>query len=92
MRFVRHRQYQTTVFIMQYLAYGFVTLVLWVIGSCVYNVYFHPLKAVPGPFLAKLSRWWLFRLEMRGNPHSEILELHQKYGMPLAVLTERVQC
>ncbi len=67
-------------FTMDYLAYGTVGLVLWVVGSCIYNIYFHPLRAVPGPFLAKISRWWLFALEMRGNPHTEILELHQKYG------------
>ncbi|KAK3896972.1 cytochrome P450 [Staphylotrichum tortipilum] len=75
---------------MHYLAYGFVGLVFWAIGSCVYNVYFHPLKAVPGPFLAKLSRWWLFTLEMRGNPHTEILELHQKYGPMLRISPNEV--
>ncbi len=68
------------VFVMHSLAYGAVVLGLWVFGTCVYNVYFHPLRAIPGPFVAKISRWWLFTLEMRGNPHTEILELHRKYG------------
>lgn len=66
---------------MSYIAYGAVALVLWFVGSCVYNVFFHPLKAFPGPFLAKVTRWWLFRVEMRGDPHMEILDLHRKYGM-----------
>lgn len=65
---------------MQHLAYGAVGLVLWLVGNCLYNIYFHPLRAIPGPFLARISRWWLFTLEMRGNPHVEILELHRKYG------------
>lgn len=64
-----------------YLVYGAVVLILWFVGSSVYNVFFHPLKGIPGPFLAKISRWWIFRLEMRGNPHMEILDLHRKHGI-----------
>jgi hypothetical protein len=66
---------------MVYLTYGAISVVLWFIGTYVYNVFFHPLKAIPGPFMAKLSRWWIFSLEMRGNAHVEILDLHRKYGM-----------
>jgi hypothetical protein len=66
--------------IISYLAYAGALLVLWVSAKLIYNVYFHPLRAVPGPFSAKLSRWWLFRLEMRGNPHPNIMELHRQYG------------
>ncbi len=65
---------------MHSVAYAAVALALWVFGTYVYNIHFHPLRAIPGPFFAKLSRWWLFSLEMRGNPHTEILELHRKYG------------
>jgi hypothetical protein len=66
---------------MVYLTYGAIAVVLWFVGTCVYNVFFHPLKAIPGPFMAKISRWWIFGLEMRGNPHVEILDLHREYGM-----------
>ena len=61
--------------------YTALALSLWAVLRCVYNVYFHPLRAIPGPLLARISRWWLFCLEMRGNPHFEVLELHRKYGM-----------
>lgn len=27
-------------------------------GRCVYLVYFHPLRNVPGPLQAKLTDWW----------------------------------
>lgn len=64
----------------EYIKYAAAAIVVYLLGTLVYNVFFHPLRAVPGPFAAKLSRWWLFRLEMRGNPHPEILELHRKYG------------
>lgn len=53
---------------------------LWIVSHCTYNVFLHPLQAVPGPTLAKISRWWLFCIEMRGDPHVEILKLHRKYG------------
>lgn len=66
---------------MAYLAYGAIVMVLWFVTTCVYNVFFHPLKAIPGPLMAKISRGWIFGLEMRGNPHVEILDLHRKYGM-----------
>lgn len=70
---------------MSYATYGFAGLILWLIGIGVYNVFFHSLSAIPGPFFAKISRWWLFKLEMRGNPHMEILDLHRKYGMFLVL-------
>lgn len=70
---------------MSYIAHGLGALTLWVIGKCVYNVFFHPLRAIPGPTLAAISRWWLFWLEMGSNPHTEILDLHRKYGMWFSV-------
>lgn len=66
---------------MIYLTYGTIVVVSWFVGTCVYNVFFHALKTIPGPFMAKISRWWIFKLERRGNTHVEILELHRKYGM-----------
>ncbi|KAJ5605341.1 cytochrome P450 [Penicillium lagena] len=75
---------------MVYLTYGAIVVVLWFVGTCVYNVFFHPLKAIPGPFMAKISRWWIFGLEMRGNPHVEILDLHRKYGPMLRISPNEV--
>ncbi|KAK2030547.1 cytochrome P450 4A10 [Colletotrichum zoysiae] len=46
----------------------------------VYNVFLHPLRRVPGPFLAKISRLWLFYYDYHGNPHAHIRELHRKLG------------
>ena len=66
---------------MSYTAYIALALGLWAALRCVYNVYFHPLRATPGPFLASISRWWLFSLEMGANPHLELLALHRKHGM-----------
>lgn len=56
-------------------------VVLYTLSIAIYNLYIHPLKDIPGPFFARITSWWLFVLEMRGYPHTEILELHRKYGM-----------
>lgn len=66
---------------MDHIMYAAVALGLWVLSHCTYNVFLHPLRGVPGPTLAKVSRWWLFCVEMGGDPHVEILKLHRKYGM-----------
>ncbi|KAK1561471.1 cytochrome P450 4A10 [Colletotrichum navitas] len=55
-------------------------LFAYVIFRSVYNVFLHPLRRVPGPFLAKISRLWLFYHDYQGTPHSHIRELHQKFG------------
>lgn len=48
-----------------YLIFG-AAVGLWALPVVVYNLYFHPLKGIPGPFLARISRWWLFVLEIGG--------------------------
>ena len=48
--------------------------------QAVYNVFFHPLRHFPGPRLAKVSRWWLYREEMRGDSHLVIQNLHEVHG------------
>lgn len=56
-------------------------LIAWILGQCIYNIFFHPLRHIPGPLLAKVSRCWLFSLEIRGTQHLKIHSLHLKYGM-----------
>lgn len=67
-------------FLMKYAAVLFVILLIYVFLRSVYNVFFHPLRRVPGPFLAKLSRLWLFYHDWHGNPHNRIRDLHRKLG------------
>ncbi|KAL2840127.1 cytochrome P450 [Aspergillus pseudodeflectus] len=65
---------------MSSLIYGAALLVVWGLGVAVYNLFFHPLRGIPGPFLAKISGWWLFALELTPTPHQELFRLHHKYG------------
>ncbi|KAL5529837.1 hypothetical protein ACEPAF_6094 [Sanghuangporus sanghuang] len=40
----------------------------------------HPLARYPGPFLAKVSQFWLARETTKGKWHETLKELHDKYG------------
>lgn len=46
----------------------------------IYNLYFHPLASYPGPFAARASRLWYIRALLKGTLHTEVLDLHRKYG------------
>ncbi|KAJ5654879.1 hypothetical protein N7490_001882 [Penicillium lividum] len=76
---------------MFYIVYCITFLVITgVLGQCIYNVFFHPLRDIPGPFLAKLSRYWLFALEIRGTQHLQIHSLHRKYGPMMRISPNEV--
>lgn len=46
----------------------------------VYQVYLHPLSAIPGPFWAKLSRLWMTKHSWNGDMSVTMIALHQKHG------------
>lgn len=45
-----------------------------------YNIFFHPLRHIPGPFLAKFSQTWRNHKYFRGTWHDDTLDLHRKHG------------
>ncbi|CAI7666032.1 unnamed protein product [Penicillium manginii] len=49
-------------------------------GWIVYTRVFHPLARFPGPFWASVSRAWIVRSVIRGNPHETQRLLHARYG------------
>lgn len=54
-----------------------------VAASILYNVFHQvtsPLKDVPGPFLARWTKFWYFRSVWKGQAHHESIELHRKYA------------
>lgn len=55
-------------------------LLLYFSLTCFYNVFLHPLAKVPGPFLAKISTFWLFGREIEGDAANNLAQLHKKYG------------
>ncbi|EUC26939.1 hypothetical protein COCCADRAFT_42157 [Bipolaris zeicola 26-R-13] len=62
---------------------------LW---SVIYNVYFNPLRKVPGPFLWSISPIPLLLMSWSSTPHKRILELHQKYGDVVRTSPNSVSC
>ncbi|KAL3490336.1 cytochrome P450 [Aspergillus germanicus] len=45
-----------------------------------YNLFLHPLRQYPGPFLARVSGLWGFYLNLHGRRAHEIVKAHQRYG------------
>ncbi|KIK67013.1 hypothetical protein GYMLUDRAFT_156769, partial [Collybiopsis luxurians FD-317 M1] len=41
---------------------------------------FHPLAKIPGPWVAKVSKFWLVYIRLTGRHHLVYKELHDKYG------------
>lgn len=71
------------------LGYSFVRKLLWhlIIANylCsssifVYRIFFHRLRAFPGPFWARVTKLWTCKIHLRGEYHRETAKLHEKYG------------
>ncbi len=48
------------------------------------------LRRIPGPFIARFSRLYLFLQATKGNQHSIYLDLHEKYGKLVRVGPNKV--
>ncbi len=68
-----------TGFIFWTLALSWVTFKL---GSFVYNVFFHPLHAFPGPLEARATEWWKTYIEVvtQESMIDVLMRLHSEYG------------
>jgi hypothetical protein len=57
--------------------------VLWLSGTAIYRVWFHPLTGVPGPILAKVSTLYTFYFNVvkGGLYYREIERMHAEYGI-----------
>ena len=64
------------------LPWGFVALLLFVVLQ---RVFFHPLARTPGPFVAKLSGFYMIFKAVRGKNTFTRHNLHQKYGQVVRV-------
>ncbi|KAK8121767.1 trichothecene c-15 hydroxylase [Apiospora sp. TS-2023a] len=69
-----------------------ITILAHTLGSVLYNVCFHPLRKVPGPFWSSVSPIPLLLMSWSGTPHKQILALHQRYGGVVRTSPDSVSC
>lgn len=56
------------------------SIVLYLLYIAFYNVFLHPLRNVPGPPLARLSKLWSRYGNLKGRKSHRIHAAHLKYG------------
>ncbi|PQE20304.1 hypothetical protein CJF30_00001610 [Rutstroemia sp. NJR-2017a BBW] len=56
-------------------------VVLLFISKCFYNLWLHPARSYPGPFLGRASRLYFTYYRMSGQLEFKTKELHDKYGL-----------
>ena len=58
-----------------------VAAIIYLLGWIIYCRLFHPLRAIPGPFLASISRTWVVFKTWRGDMEHTQRALHAKHGI-----------
>lgn len=57
-----------------------IVVLLYLGGWIIYCRFFHPLSAIPGPFLASFSRTWIVWKTLAGDMEHTQRDLHKKHG------------
>ena len=65
---------------------GFVLFTLYWASWIIYCRLFHPLRDIPGPFLASISRLWIVWKTTNGDIELTERDLHARHGMQAWVL------
>lgn len=67
-----------------YAKYGCSFYLLYIGTLVVYRFFFHSLRHIPGPSLAKATYLyeWYFDLYLSGQYTFKLKDLHERYGMP----------
>jgi len=68
-------------------------VVLWLVGRVVYNLFFHPLAHVPGPFFARISELYRFYHNFvagNGALYLQFEKLRDQYGPVIRIAPDEV--
>lgn len=65
-------------------------LVLLAASLVLWRYFLSPLRDVPGPFLAKLTRLWHIHHILKGDQNLALVALHDQYGMQVSLGTGSV--
>ena len=60
------------------------------VAQALYDIFFHPLRKIPGPFLARFSQTWRNIRYFRGSWHSDVVQLHRTYGNVVRIAPNEV--
>jgi hypothetical protein len=74
------------------LSYSSLGLAGYALAWIAYARLFHPLKHIPGPFWASISRLWMVHHLWRGDMDVVQRELHQKYGPLVRIGPDEIAC
>ncbi|KAF7532639.1 hypothetical protein G7054_g7772 [Neopestalotiopsis clavispora] len=66
--------------IVQFIGVGLAAGILYILGRCVYLLFFHPLSKFPGPKIAAVSEAWGVWALVSGRQPFHLLDAHRKYG------------
>lgn len=79
-----------TEFTAKHLLYILTPVFLYWVLPLLYSLLFSPLRKVPGPFLARVTRLWEFHSLWKGHSNLDFIRLHEKYGVyPAPILVTR---
>jgi cytochrome P450 len=69
---------------------GLSLLIAYSIYITTYRAFFHPLRKVPGPFLARFSKIWLAWHVRKGQSHIHFPKLHARFGPIVRIAPDQV--
>lgn len=73
-----------------YPAAGLAVVGATIIYIVIYRLYLHPLASVPGPWLARITKWWLV-LQVRQERCTVFMpQLHKQYGRVVRIAPDQV--
>ncbi|KAL4790363.1 cytochrome P450 [Aspergillus venezuelensis] len=75
---------------LSFVQYGLLVLVSYLSVWILYTRVFHPLKAIPGPFWASVSRFWLGYQVSTGEFVDILRRLHEKHGPLVRIAPDEV--
>ncbi|OHE96345.1 fatty acid synthase alpha subunit reductase [Colletotrichum orchidophilum] len=62
----------------------------WMLVVCAYRLYLHPLSQYPGPWLARVTRWYSAYHSWKGDIHVDMARCHEKYGRVVRYAPDRL--
>ena len=66
--------------------------VVYFLGWLAYTFLFHPLSGIPGPTLAKISRFWYLHKIWTEDVEKHQKALHAKHGSLVRIAPNEVSC